>query len=223
MPSGSRQSSTRAVIFDMDGVLIDSEPLHFEALNHVLGREGHRVTPDENDAFLGWTTERMLDVLRERYSLRRSRDDYVLDYERAFLDLLGRGAHASPGVVEALDALATAGVPVAVASSSRRSWIDATLAALGIADRFRVIVSGDDVAHSKPDPEIFLLAARHLGVSATGCVVIEDSPNGVMAGRRAGMWVIGVRTPSTAHLTLDGADLVVDSLRDLDLKTLRVS
>jgi beta-phosphoglucomutase-like phosphatase (HAD superfamily) len=96
-------------------------------------------------------------------------------------------------------------------------WIDATLGSIGLADAFDVIVSGDDVVRGKPEPEIYLLAAERLGVAAERCVAIEDSPHGVQSAHRAGMFVLGVRTPVTAHLPLDGAHRVVDSLADLDL------
>ncbi len=212
----------QAVIFDMDGVLIDSEPLHFEALNRVLGLEGHHVTPEENEQFLGWTTERMLRVLGERFDLRHRQEHYLTSYEEAFLEMLREPVEAAPGALDLLDELRRMDVPVAVASSSRRSWIQATLGALGMADRFTVVASGDEVTRSKPDPEIFLLAARRLGVPPGACAVIEDSPNGVMAGRRAGMRVIGVRTPYTAHLALEGADIVVESLAYVDASVLGV-
>jgi beta-phosphoglucomutase-like phosphatase (HAD superfamily) len=107
-----------------------------------------------------------------------------------------------------------------VASSSPRSWIAATLRSIGLGDVFPVIVSGDDVPRDrgKPDPAIYLLAAQRLGVAPGRCLAIEDSPNGVLSAHRAGMRVIGVRTSYTAHLRLEGADQVVDSLVELSLE-----
>ena len=95
--------------------------------------------------------------------------------------------------------------------------VQRVLDVLGLADAFDFVATRDDVEHGKPDPEIYLLAAEHLGIPAERCVAIEDSPNGVLSASRAGMFVLGVRTPYTAHLHLEGANRIVDSLADLDL------
>jgi HAD superfamily hydrolase (TIGR01509 family) len=106
---------------------------------------------------------------------------------------------------------------LAVASSSQRLWIETTLRSLGLNAAFSVVVSADDVERGKPDPAIYRLAAERLGVAATDCLAIEDSPSGVVSARAAGMTVLGVRTLYTAHLHLDGAERIVDSLSELDL------
>jgi beta-phosphoglucomutase-like phosphatase (HAD superfamily) len=109
------------------------------------------------------------------------------------------------------------GLRLGVASSSRRIWIDATLSSLGLAGTFDAIVSGDDVERGKPDPRIYLLAAQRVGIPPPRCLAIEDSPNGIESARQAGMVVLGVRTAYTAHLRLDGAERIVDSLAELDI------
>jgi beta-phosphoglucomutase-like phosphatase (HAD superfamily) len=96
-------------------------------------------------------------------------------------------------------------------------WIDATLRSIGLEGTFETIVSGDDVTHSKPDPEIYLAAAARLAIAPDRCLAIEDSPNGATSAHRAGMQVIGVRTPYTAHLRLDGVLYIVNSLTEVDL------
>lgn len=135
--------------------------------------------------------------------------------------------HALPvcaGVVELLDAAESAGVPAAVASSSPSDWVDGHLARLGLRHRFRRVITRDDVggdgARTKPAPDLFLLAAEGLGVAPTRCVVLEDSPNGVAAGRAAGMTVVAVPGPMTVTLDFGAADLVVPSLNGVDLLTL---
>jgi HAD superfamily hydrolase (TIGR01509 family) len=206
-----------AVIFDMDGVLIDSEPLHFAVLSEVLAKSGHALTRAENEQFIGTTTEAMFMTLIARHGLPGSVVEYEQRYDEALLRVLQEPHAAAPGVVALLDRLRALGKWVGVASSSRRLWIDATLRSLGLADAFDVVVGGDDVERGKPDPAIYLLAAQRLGVDPERCLAIEDSPNGVRSARAAGMTVLGVRTEYTAHLHLDGVVRTVDSLADLDL------
>jgi HAD superfamily hydrolase (TIGR01509 family) len=210
-----------AVIFDMDGVLIDSEPLHYRVLNQVLhDADGYRLTEAENEEFLGTTTEAMFDTLIARHALRHSITEYVQAYESALLDLLQHPLIPQRGVMALIEQCAARGLALAVASSSKRSWVTTTLQSLGIAHWFGVVVSGDDVVHGKPDPEIYLLAAARLAVRPERCLAIEDAPNGVASACRAGMMVLGVRTPSTAHLRLDGVLRSVDSLEDVRLDEL---
>jgi HAD superfamily hydrolase (TIGR01509 family) len=206
-----------AVIFDMDGVLIDSEPLHFDVLTQVFATDGHTLTRAENEQFIGTTTELMFDTLIRRHSLPRSIAEYAALYDAGVLCVLAEPHQPEPGVVALIARLQELGVRLAVASSSHRLWIEITLGSIGLSSAFEVIVSGDDVVRGKPDPEIYRLAAQQLGIPAERCVAIEDSPNGVLSASRAGMFVLGVRTPYTAHLHLDGANRIVDSLTDLDL------
>ena len=107
-----------------------------------------------------------------------------------------------------------------MASSSQGNWVEALLTTLGIQDRFEAVVSGEMVANGKPDPEIFLTAAQRLDVDPAHCLVIEDSPHGISAGKRAGMKVVAVITPLTRDLDLSEADLLIDSLRTFDYSLL---
>jgi HAD superfamily hydrolase (TIGR01509 family) len=206
-----------AVIFDMDGVLIDSEPLHFGVLNEVLAVDSHAMDHAEYEQFIGTTTEVMFESLIGRYHLPGSVLDCTRRYQAAVLRVLHQPHALQPGVLALIARLRELGLRLGVASSSNRAWIDATLDSLRLANRFDAIVSGDDVAHSKPHPEIYLLAADRLGVNPDRCLAIEDAPNGVRSAFVAGMTVLGVRTPYTAHLRLDGAERIVDSLAELDL------
>jgi HAD superfamily hydrolase (TIGR01509 family) len=208
-----------AVIFDMDGVLIDSEPLHFAAVNEVLGSAGQSLTRQDYEAFIGGTTERMWDDLIRRRRLPHARSYWLERYDETVLRVLSRSWPAEPGVLDLVRKLRSMGTPLGVASSSTRAWIDATLRSIGLSDAFAARAAGDDVAHGKPAPDIYLLAAERLGVSPEDCLAIEDSPAGVLSARAAGMTVLGVRTPYTAHLRLDGVSRVVDSLAELDLTT----
>lgn len=208
-----------AIVFDMDGVLIDSEPLHFEVLNEVLALDGHAVGHAEYEEFIGTTTEFTWQTLIARYGLVRPMDACTALYDQLLLRVLRQPHSPEDGVLALIQRGRQLGLRLGVASSSRRLWIDATLLSLGLSDAFDAIVSGDDVDRGKPDPQIYLLAAQRLGVVATRCLAIEDAPKGVQSARAAGMAVLGVRTLYTAHLHLDGAERIVDSLAELDLST----
>ena len=209
--------SFEAVIFDMDGVLIDSEPLHFAVLSELLERAGHTLTRSENEQFIGTTSEAMFSTLIARHRLSGTVAGYIARYDEMVLRVLQRPHAPAPGLTALIARLRDLGMRLAVASSSRRPWVEATIRSLGLADAFDVVVTGDDVEHGKPDPAIYLLTAQRLGVLPNRCVAIEDSPNGVQSARSAGMTVLGVRTEYTAHLHLDGVARTVDSLADLDL------
>ena len=196
----------------MDGVLLDSEPLHHIVLNEVLTAEGCTLSFEDYRPYIGTTLEYTWADVVQRLGLTGSVTEYIARYDAGILESYRRHSVLAPGVRPLLDMLAAHGVRLAVASSSRTAWVETALATLGIRERFELIVTGDMVTHSKPHPEIYLLAAERLGVAPTRCLAVEDSPKGVASARAAGMTVIGVRTPYTAHLSLDGAVAVLDSL-----------
>jgi HAD superfamily hydrolase (TIGR01509 family) len=207
-----------AVIFDMDGVLIDSEPLHFGVLNEVLMADGHSVSFAEYEEFIGTTTDSMWNTLIERWVLARPRAEYEARYDEAIVRMLSsREWPPQPGVISLLARVRELGMRLGVASSSKRSWIEATLRSLRLGDVFEVVVAGDEVQDGKPHPEIYLRTAARLRVPPERCVAIEDSPHGTLSACQAGMSVLAVRTPYTAHMELPGAGRIVNSLAELDL------
>jgi HAD superfamily hydrolase (TIGR01509 family) len=205
--------AVRAVIFDMDGVIIDSEPYSVQALIDILRLYG--VEPTEDD-------------LRRSYG-RRIRDDFVDYFSRygvtadvdiaiahkhaRYYHLAAGRLHAFPGVMPLLTRVREQGYRLALASSGDCVKVAFGMQALKLNGIFEVIVSGDDVTHSKPDPEIYVTAAQCLGVAPVECVAIEDAPAGVEAAKRAGMGCIAV-TNSVPREQLQRADLIVASLAD---------
>ncbi len=183
-----------AVIFDMDGVLADTEPIQEEALVAFLALRGKAFVRDGYAETIGLDYRQFWMEVIGRYGLIESTDDCARGYEPILLPRLA-GLKAAPGAGELTRALAAAGVPLAVASSSLRPVVEATLGAIGLRDAFEAVVSGDEVRTGKPAPEIYLLAADRLGVEPARCVAIEDSPSGVRAAMAAGMACLGVVTP----------------------------
>jgi beta-phosphoglucomutase-like phosphatase (HAD superfamily) len=151
------------VIFDLDGVLVDSEPLHHHAANAVLVEDGHPpLSVAEYTRYLGLTDEDMWRDLRTMRDLGRPHEHYLRRFDRLVLAEYRLHATAAPGAVDLLDWLTDCGLPLAVASSSRSAWVKTCLHAIGLLRYFDRVVVGDMVARAKPDPEIYLLAARQL-------------------------------------------------------------
>jgi HAD superfamily hydrolase (TIGR01509 family) len=206
-----------AVIFDMDGVLADSEPVYFEAMRAVLAPLGHEVTEAHQRAIMGHSIDDTWDYLRETFGLKGPLDALVEAYDGELQLMLAAQDTPLPGVVELIDALRQRRVPIALASSSLPSWISALLGGLGLHDAFDAVVSATMVANPKPAPDIYVEAASRLGKAPGRCIAIEDTPTGLRSANSAGMFTVQVRASSTAWPPLPEAAIVLDTLRDFDL------
>ena len=209
-----------AVIFDMDGVLADSEPLYHLSMNQVLQAHGHSLTNEDNRIILGTTVIHTWKWLKDRFGLNGELEEWIGVYDRIILKNLKENVEPSPGLYDLLDSLKARGLPIGLASSSQANWVDTVLTTLDVKDRFSVVVSGDMVTNGKPAPEIFLKAAGELGAEPSRCLVFEDSPHGIQAGKAAGMTVVAVLTDLTRDLDLSLADRRIESLSDFDFSLL---
>lgn len=205
-----------AVILDMDGVLVDSEPLHLNATNRVLAAFGEELTQDDSHVFLGKDDRDLFEDLKARFGLPDNVPALIDARERAVLALIGEGVVPRPGVPELIVGLKMRGYLMAVASSSFRPVVDAMLDELGLARSFDAVVTGDDVDRGKPAPDIFLEAARKLGVKPAECLVFEDAMHGVHAAVAAGMTVVAVRTRENHHIAFEEAARVYDGFERFD-------
>ena len=202
-----------AVIFDNDGLTLDTEHTWTRAEAALYARYGTQFTLDHKREMLGTSGERSA-LTMERHLGQPGRGDELRVELRELVhdELDGTGVEPMPGVVELLDALRDHGIPLGLATNSGREFATRALRGAGIYERFAAIVSAEDVEHPKPAPDVYLAAAAAVGADPEACVALEDSENGVTAAKAAGMTVVGV--PSFPGIDLDAADLVACSLTD---------
>ncbi len=207
-----------AVIFDMDGVILDSEKVYQEIEREMFRELGIPVSIQEHREFTGSSERAMWQKMKLQYGFRENPDELVRNERQRFLNKMNApgGIPAVEGSTDLIHRLHESGIPVLVASSSSREIIETVLQSLNISDCFQGIVSGDDVPHSKPAPDIFLKASELAAVPPSGCTVIEDSENGILAARSAGMKVIGLQIPGSGDLDLTGADRIVSNLNEIN-------
>jgi HAD superfamily hydrolase (TIGR01549 family) len=207
-----------AVIFDMDGVLLDSEPVYDRATTAFVEELGFEADPRVYDLVRGLTVIDVWEVLAHHFGIDRPVAELAAESVRRLNGFFAsaEGIEPRPGVTELLDELAAAGLPLAVASSSPRERIAIILRRLGIDHRLPTRVGGDDVVRGKPDPEVFLRAAEQLEVAPEHCVVIEDAARGVAAALAAGMRCVALDCGTDTREALAQAHLIIDDLRRLD-------
>jgi len=210
-PSGGTGTAV-AVLFDMDGLLIDSEPLWLEVERSVMARLGSGWTSSDQAALLGGSLNRTVRYLLA-HAARPAPPEVVGEWLMAGISARVRrdGVPLRPGARELLASVEAAGLPHGLVTSSERRFMDTVLARTGM--RFDVLVCAEDVSATKPDPEPYLLAAKLLGVNPARCFALEDSPNGVASAQAAGCRVIAV--PSLVPIQAAPGLTVVGSLLDL--------
>ncbi len=201
----------------MDGILVDSEPLHLKAYQELLHAFGHQYFEEDNRQFLGQKDIEVAASLIERFKLAMSPGSFVREKERILHALLSAQAKPQPGVLELLKQAKSMSLPAGLASSATMPTIELTVDILGIRDYFATLTSGDEVKAGKPAPDVFLLAARRLAVPPAFCLVIEDTQAGVVAARAAGMSCVAVPCASTKHEDHSQADERLESLVDINL------
>jgi HAD superfamily hydrolase (TIGR01509 family) len=204
-----------AVVFDMDGVLTDSEPAFHAAVNDVLARFGEHIAMEEYRHFIGMATPAMWTRMIALKKLPVALDEVLEMYEPPLMERLRQPRPPLPYARETVERLRRAGVPLALCTASYRRWVDAILESAGLTGLFGEAIScADLVERTKPDPEPYSLAARLLGVPAERCIAVEDSANGVASAAGAGMYVIQLRATETAASPQPGAQRVIDTLAE---------
>ena len=207
----------RAVVFDLDGVLWDGEPLYHEAFNVVLESHGHTVTSEDYVNIIGHSVEAAWQWVLTHFQIREDPASFLRRYNEAVMDLLAQPVEPLPGVRELLAELRRRGLPIGLASASLRQWVNATLRGLHIENAFDATVSASEVMNSKPAPDLYLAAAEKLGIPPAECLALEDTGAGIASAKAAGMFAVQVRASSTALPPLPQADLVIDDYSQFDL------
>jgi beta-phosphoglucomutase len=215
----------KAVLFDMDGVLVDSEPIINAAAIRALAEFGIRARPEDFEPFVGAGEDRYVGGVAELHGKA-----YILEMKRRtydwYLKLLPEMGKAFPGARNLVELLRRHGIACAVASSADRIKVEANLkTVLGVSlDIFAALVTGEDVVRRKPHPDIFIEAARRLGLPSEACYVVEDAIHGVQAAKAAGMRCVAVATSfSPESLAAAGADLVRPAIAEITLDDLRLA
>lgn len=208
----------KAFIFDMDGVIIDSEPIHFQVDIETMKHLGCNMSKKELEKYVGTTNEYMLTDIKKNYNIKESIEE-ITDYKMKLTKrkIIESDLEPIEGIKELLVNLKENSIPAAIASSSPIDFINIVVEKFKIRDYFQYIVSGEEVVNGKPAPDIYIETAKKLGFDAKDCTVIEDSKNGVQAAKSAGMKCIGFANVNSGNQDLSKADIIVDSIKEINI------
>ena len=207
------------IIFDMDGVIVDSEPIHLSMTKELLKQFNIEISDQELHAFVGTSSRNMWGCFKEKFDLPISIEELLeQDKSKYFKYLREHNVMPIPGVVSLIEDIHKASCPMILASSASAENIDIVLSKFGIAHYFKFRISGANLKHSKPHPEIFLTSASITNTKPKNCLVIEDSENGVKAAKSAGMKCIGFKNHNSGGQDLSQADIVIESFENIDIK-----
>jgi len=220
--SSPKESSPLAVIFDMDGILIDSVELNWKAINQALAPSGVKVNGTDISQYLGKTLENQLERINDVFHIKLDYAEFASDVSQIKSSLL-EDLSPKPGVSELLKGLTKAHIPFTVATSTSRAIAKQYLDITGLLAYFDTdtIVAAEDVVKHKPDPEVYVKAAKALGVNPAKCVVVEDAPAGVQAAKVAGMSCIALSTTYVSGKDLRIADLIIPSMEAINLSIIQ--
>lgn len=209
------------VIFDLDGVLLDSESLYKQLNFELFQKLGVDITHDEYNSFIGIHAESMWGYIKEKGNMSQSVQELiVMEREAKYQGLLNADLIPNPGLMSLLEGVKESGRKLAIASSGLQKNVDVILTRLEVKDYFEAIISGDMVENGKPAPDIFLKAAAEANTAPEHCLVIEDSRNGTLAAKAAGMTCVGYVNEGSGPQDLSKADAIVSNLTDQTLSTL---
>ena len=210
----------KAIIYDLDDLMVNSNPSHHEAWEILLSNFNYKFSdlPKEfQSKFIGM---RVIDISKEiikELNLNVEIESFYKERINIFLELVREKVEAMPGLLESLKLFKEKGLKIAIASSGTKEYIQLILSKFNINDYFDVIVSGDDVKIGKPDPETYLVTTKKLGFKVEECLVLEDATTGIESAKTAGCKCVAVRNPNTPPQNYSKADKVINSLKDLTL------
>lgn len=212
----------QAVIFDMDGLMIDTEGVYW-AVGRQMAREfGKEVSNETLGRMMGRAPLESIEVFARELGLSRPPEQLLREREQRVFEIFQRGVEPMPGLQEVIERLRPH-FKLAIATSARRNFVDLIFGHLGLHRFFDVIQTSDDIKRGKPDPEIYLLAMSKLGVIAADCFVLEDSSNGALAGKRSGAYTIAVPSQYTKDQDFSFVDYRATNLLDAERQIHRVA
>jgi len=206
----------KAIIFDMDGVIIDSEPVHIKLEGELLEELGGRFNAEKHNNLVGTTDHSMWSMFKDKFNLEPTVEE-IVDIKRSrFIDNINQ-VPLVKNFDNLINSLYKAGYPMALASSNNRGAVNAIIEEFKLDKYIEISITGDEVNKGKPNPEIFLTAAEKLNVKPSECLVFEDAYNGVQAAKAANMKCIGLKNPNSGNQDLSDADLVIEDYNELNL------
>lgn len=207
-------SPLRAVTFDLDGLMFNTEELYQEVGAQILARRGHQIVPELLDQMMGRQAHIALGVMIDWFQLDATPDDLAAESAEIFKDLLPQRLAPMPGLVALLASLEAAGVPKAIATSSSRAFVGTVLGLLHWQSRFSFVLSAEDVEHGKPAPDVYLLAASRHGIEPREMLVLEDSQIGCQAAAASGAFTVAVPGGRSLTHSFPAAAFIASSLSD---------
>ncbi len=207
-------SPLRAVVFDLDGLMFNTEDLYDLVGERILARRNQQFTAELKRAMMGRPSPVALQIMIDRHQLQDTVDQLEQESDVLFAEILATDLAPLAGLESLLDALEAAALPKAIATSSRRSFTRTVLSRFDLEPRFAFLLTSEDVVQGKPHPEIYLKAAIRLGVPPQQMLVLEDSENGCRAAVAAGAYTVAVPSPHSHHHDFHGVALTADSLAD---------
>lgn len=204
----------RAVVFDMDGLMFNTEDVYTLVGEELLRRRGFEFTAELKSQMMGMQPQPSFEMMIRSCGLRETWQELAAESNRLFLEFLGGRLRFMPGLAELLTALERAGIPKAIGTSSCRELVMACLRPFGLEERFAFVLTAEDIARGKPNPDIYLKAAERFGVAAGEMLVLEDSHNGCVAAAAAGAYVVAVPGEHSQGHDFSMASLVAESLAD---------
>ncbi len=213
----------KAVIFDMDGVIIDSEPFYQEVQIVLFQKMGITVPPEEYNTLIGAGMREMWNMIKSSRNLIQPIEELIELNNNVLLEYFKESTKLVPILyfTDFLASVLAAGMKTAVASSTAKPIVEVILKKLNLYDFFNIIVSGDEVENGKPAPDIFLKTAARLNVKPSECVIIEDSTNGVKAAKSAGMYCLGYHNPNSGNQDISAADKIINSFANINIEDIK--
>lgn len=204
----------RAVVFDMDGLMFNTEDVYTLVGSQMLARRGHTFTAELKNKMMGLRPQPTFEAMIGHCGLSDTWEQLACESNRLFVELLHDHLATMPGLLDLLDALEQADIPKAIGTSSSRKLVEECLQPFKLQERFQFVLAAEDITHGKPHPEIYLTAARRFGVPPQEMAVLEDSQNGCLAAVAAGAFAVAVPAEHSRTHDFRRASLVVESLAD---------